>query len=310
MGKICCLLDACTVINLIHIDEDDFLLKKIKSLELKKTEPIEIQIEELVFKEIQDNVNERLRSGLSKYSDLTRIKIFQKEINQKLSFFRGKKVNSIEMIRDFGSEYYERVMKQVGYTKKINGELCSTAYALYMSRLDEKKVFFYTDDYPAKRFFSNFFDLQQIGHIKDTVDFLILVYWLDDEFTEIQLDKILSDLYSQYTTEIVIFKNRLLVFFKEKVDGAFVRANKDVVHNLRGLLNSLEKMDFNNIIFYWEYFEGNKKCKEIFEILKQYQLVFEIEASPKSGTLLEKITKTREIVINRGVLKLKDLLES
>ena len=59
MGNVCCLLDACTVINLIHIDEDDFLLKKIKSLELKKSKPIEILIDELVFKEIQVNVNDR-----------------------------------------------------------------------------------------------------------------------------------------------------------------------------------------------------------------------------------------------------------
>ena len=41
------------------------------------------------------------------------------------------------------------------------------------------------------------------------------------------------------------------------------------------------------------YFEVNKtKCKELFEIIKQYYSVFQIESNNQSETLLEKIKRT------------------
>lgn len=311
MGNVCCLLDACTVINLIHIDEDDFLLKKIKSLELKKSKPIEILIDELVFKEIQVNVNDRLKSGLSKYSDSNRIRGIRKEIDQKLSFYRGKKNRSEEMISELGNEYYEQIKKQVGYSKKINGELCSTAYALYLSRLDEKKVFFYTDDYPAKDFFSGYFEFQQIGQIKDTVDFLILIYWLDDDFNKSQLNRVLSELYSQYAIEVTLLRERLVKFHNEKVNGAFIKSKKEIAFKLKDLINKLQKLELQNIQSYFEYFEFNKtKCKELFEIIKQYYSVFQIESNNQSETLLEKIKRTNSLIEAQRIYKWNDLIAS
>jgi hypothetical protein len=302
MGNVCCLLDACTVINLIHIDEDDFLLKKVKSLDL--------HINDTVFTEIKLNVYDRLTNNISKYSDEVKKKQIRKEIDQKISFFRGKKNDNNVLFNDLGLEYFEKVKEITSYTKRPNGELCSAAYALYLSRLNEKKVFFYTDDYPAKDFFSSFFEFQQIGQIKDTVDFLILVYWLDDDFNETQLERVLSELYSQYAIEVTLLKERLETFYIEKVDGAFIKSKKDIAHNLRTLINNLNKLDFQNIRIYWEYFENNKtKCKELFEIVKQFYSVFEIESSSKSGTLLEKITHTRNsIKEKKKIYKWNDLL--
>jgi len=303
MGNVCCLLDACTVINLIHIDEDDFLLKKVKSLDL--------HINDTVFTEIKLNVFDRLSNNISKYSDVEKKKLIRREIDQKISFFRGKKNDNNELFKDLGNSYFDKVREITGYAKRPNGELCSTAYALYLSRLNEKKVFFYTDDFPAKEFFSHFFEFQQIGQIKDTVDFLILVYWLDEDFNENQLDKILSELYSQYAIEVTFLKERLERFYIEKVNGAFLRSKKEVVNNLRALINNLNKLDFHNIGFYWGYFESNKtKCKELFDIVKQFYSVFEIESNPSSETLLEKIKRTRKLIKEQKIYKWNDLIVS
>lgn len=303
MGNICCLLDACTVINLIHIDEDDFLLKKLKSLDL--------HINEIVFSEIKLNVLDRLSNNISKYSDVKTKKLITKEIDQKIVFFRGKKNNNEDLFNDMGNDFFDKIKEITGYSKDPNGELCSTAYALYLSRLYEKKVFFYTDDYPAKEFFSNFFEFQQIGQIKDTVDLLILVYWLDEDFNETQLDRILSELYSQYAIEVTILKERLEKYYKDKVDAVYIKSKKEIVTNLRTLIKSLNKLEFQDIRMYWDFFEKNKsRCKEIFDIAKQFYSVFEIKPNHQSGTLLEKITRTRILIKERKIYKLNDLIAS
>lgn len=301
--NVCCLLDACTVINLIHIDEDDFLIKKMKSLD--------IHINDTVFDEIKLNVYDRLSNNISKYSDSEKKNLIRKEINQKISFFRGKKNDNNELFKDLGDSYFDKIREITGYTKKPNGELCSTAYALYLSRLNEKKVFFYTDDFPAKEFFSNFFEFQQIGQIKDTVDFLILMYWLDDEFNQTQLDRVLSELYSQYAIEVTILKERLETFYNEKVDGLFVKSKKVTANNIRNLIYNLQNQDFNKINFYWDYFESNKiKCKEVYNIIKEFSAVFEIESNTNSETLLEKINRTRKLIKGQKIYKWNDLLAS
>lgn len=303
MTNVCCLLDACTVINLIHIDEDDFLLKKMRFLDL--------HINDTVFDEIKLNVYDRLSNNISKYSNSEKKKLIRKEINQKISFFRGKKNDNSQLFRDLGNSYFEEIREITGYKKKPNGELCSTAYALYLSRLNEKKVYFYTDDFPAKEFFSFFFEFQQIGQIKDTVDFLILVYWLDDEFNHTQLDKILSELYSQYAIDVIILKERLETYYNEKVDGLFVKSKKVMADNLRNLIHNLQNQNLNNMSVYWNYFESNKnKCKDLFNIIKEFSSVFEIESNTNSETLLNKINRTRKLIKEQKIYKWNDLLAS
>lgn len=291
MSNICCLLDACTVINLIHIDEDEFLLKKIEKLD--------IHINDTVFSEVNANVYKGKRNQE------------EKAIEQKLTFFRGKKNDNNELLKDIGNDYFEKIKTVTNYAKKLNGELYSSAYALYLSRFCEKKVFFYTDDYPAKEHFSSFFDYQQIGHIKDSVDLLVLVYWLDDKFTEQQLDNVLSDLHSQYATEVTILKQKLQDFFNNNVDATFRRSKKDITDNLNVLLNKLDKLDFRDIGTLYSFFETNKsKCKGILEILKNYSSVFKLEKKSNPETLLGKISHTRKAIKENKIYKWNDLLSN
>lgn len=297
MNNICCLLDACTAINLIHLDEDDFLLKKMDKLE--------VHINDTVFDEIKANVRKGIDNAVVDRNGV------EKTIDQKLTFFRGKKNDNSDLLKDVGSDYFERIKTVTNYTKKLNGELYSSAYALYLSRFYEKKVFFYTDDYPAKEYFSSFFHYQQIGHIKDTVDLLVLLYWLDDKFTEQQLDNVLSDLHSQYATEVTVLKQKLQDFFNCNIDAAFKRSKKEIADNLISLLNKLDKLDFKNIGDLYSFFETNKsKCKVIFEILKKYNSVFELERNSDTETLLGKISQTRKAIKENKIFKWNDLLNN
>ena len=297
MGNICCLLDACTVINLIHIDEDDFLLKKMDKLE--------VHINDEVFNEIRANVRKGFDNIALDKDGIERV------IDQKLTYFRGKKNDNSELLNDVGSDYFERIKTVTKYTKKLNGELYSSAYALYLSRFCEKKVFFYTDDYPAKEYFSSFFEYQQIGHIKDSVDLLVLLYWLDDKFTEQQLDNVLSDLHSQYATKVTVLKQKLRDFSNYNVDATFKRNKKEIVYNLSLLLSKLDKLDFKNITNLYSFFEINKlKCKDLFEILKNYNSVFELEIKSDTSTLLGKISLTRKAIKENKIYKWNDLLNN
>jgi hypothetical protein len=302
MDSICCLLDACTVINLIHIDEDDFLLKKIKKLD--------IHINDLVFTEIKDNVYAKPWRDLnSKYADKTsRIEI-RKTIEQKLTFYRGKKNNNKDLLDDLGVDYFDRVKSLTNYTKRENGELCSTGYALYLSRYHYKNVSFFTDDYPAKDDFSNFFHHQQIGQVKDSVDLLILLYWLDESFTDSQLKNVLNELYSQYSTEVSSLKKELQNFRNNKVDALFIKSNKKSASNLSQLIYKLQKLDFKNINTIYIFFEERKgKNKAIYNIIQQYASVFELDNNSNEESLLDKIKKVSTDLGKVKILKLDDLM--
>lgn len=302
MGNICCLLDACTVINLIHIDdEEDFILKKLDRLD--------IHINDTVFGEIRDNVYDRLSNiNILKYADKKSIEKNRKVIDQKLVFFRAKKNDNKELLNDLGVNYFEKIKEITDYKKKSNGELCSVAYALYLSRCNENKVFFYTDDLPAKEYFTPFFDYQQIGHIKDSVDLLTLLYWLDENFTANQLKRVLNELYSQYATDVILLEKALENFQQNVVDAQYRKSYREVTEKLSLLISRLRQFKFQGISEIKTFFE-NKRAnhKNINEILDQFSSVFYLDNGIKNENLLEKIKRIISQVDSNRIHKLLDL---
>lgn len=298
MSNITCILDACSVINIIHIDEDDFLQKKIERLDVK--------INELVFKEINSNVYRKLNLiDKRKSPDSSTTKDLIKKIEVQLTYFRSKIKLNEDLFKDFGDDYFERIGEIIGYVKP-NGELHSTALALYLSRIESKKVFFYTDDYPAKNEFSNFFELQQIGQIKDSVDLLVLLFWLDDKFSERQLLNLLSKLFSEYAIEVSFLEKELKSYLENNVDATFIRNNPGVRENLRGLIDKLSNHDFSKIIEHREFFELKKqKCKIIYDIINKYSTVFNLQNT--STDILLKIKDLEEKLKTKKIYKVLDL---
>lgn len=298
MCNITCILDACSVINLIHIDENDFLQKKLEKLD--------IRINELVFREIKLNVYNKLNLIDKRISaDSSTTKDLIKNIEIQLTYFRSKIKLNEDVFKDFGDDYFEKIGEITGYIK-ANGELHSTALALYLSRTESKKIFFYTDDYPAKNEFSSFFEFQQIGQIKDSVDLLVLLFWLDENFSEVQLLNFISKLFSEYAIEVSFLEKELKSYLENNIDANFTRTNPGVRENLKELISKLSNHNFSKISENKEFFEQKKqKCKIINDIIKKYDKVFELQNT--SIDILLKIKNLEGDLKTNKVYKILDL---
>jgi hypothetical protein len=284
INNITCILDACSVINLIHIDEDDFILKRLKHLN--------IFICEKVFKEIGGNVYskiEKLKKSQEREGDIESKK---KQIDITLSFFRSLQVSNEKILADFGDNFFDIISENSSYTKP-NGEFYSTALAIYLASTIPTKLFFHTDDCPAKEALGNFFSLQQIGLIEDTSDLLVLLYRLDESFDINQLDKLLSALFSEYAAEVSALEKRLL-----EVKSALplnLRKDRNFTIALDKMLLKLKTHDFTELSNLKSYFFENKtRNKIICDILNLYDNVFYLESN--SSDLLKKISNLRKSI--------------
>ena len=153
-------LDACTIINLLRIDDDNHFLFELL---LKIASQNSLFISEEVLEETSRN----------KFcNDLSDAK--KKQINQVLpQLQKFKKEN--QYIQGYG-DIVSFVRKYVNYEKRYNGELSSAILCVILSMETSNHIAFVTDDYPAKHAFQNLFSFLHFGHIEDTVDFLISLY--------------------------------------------------------------------------------------------------------------------------------------
>lgn len=259
------ILDACTLINLLHIDEDEFLLKKLKKLSFC--------IASKVFKEISKNAYERLkikppqeRAEYNKYLD-TQIAVFRNYQGQECDFLIA-----------------EDEMEQIlGYTKR-NGEFYSVLLAFSISRAEEKKVFFITDDQPAKKNFQPILQFHQVGYIEDSVDLLTLFFWLNEDFRKIHYLNFLSKLASEYTKGLgELIKN--LRAYHENFPREYLRDKQKT--KLRILIDKLESHDFKGLSDLWQGISSEINFPELANILNSYKFVLDLESD--STDLLKKI---------------------
>ena len=240
-------LDTCTIINLLRIDEDDeFLFKNLRKLNLN--------ISDCVYNETQKNVNKKPLTKEQKYY-----------ITQQLPFFATHINNPDEKVKN---DYFDELKKFCNYEKE-NGELHSTLLSLHICRNEGTRLFFYTDDFPAKRQFSPYFSYQQIGTIGDSVDLLLFLFWSVSDFNEKRLKRYLQNLYSEYATPLREFSNKITT----KKDFWVKSKPKD--RKLRENLSKIEMgcndLNFTHINEAIAFFKTNKSnYKEINDIIKDY----------------------------------------
>lgn len=172
------ILDACTIVNLARIDEENFLEDKVRELQPNVVEKVIAEVKER-YVPISSNSTQQLHfapywGGLTLYKD--------------------------KDVKDLA----DSVKNFLNYQKKSNGELYSAALCLFLSRIAGEKVLFYTDDYPAKKDFVRFFDFQQLGYIGDTVDLLVFLYWLSSKgtFSKEELERFLTALRGEYVSKL------------------------------------------------------------------------------------------------------------
>lgn len=212
-------LDACTILNLLRIDDEDsdFLLKLIKNWR--------VYLPEHVFKETKLHV----------WSDF-----YTKEKNDHILIvvnreFDHRKTLDSNIKKDLGDEGFEHIVKFSGHNKRENGELYCVALALVKSREEEELVTIYTDDYKAMEKFRELCRYHRIGEMGDTLDLLTLLYWLTPE------QVFQYSLYLSFLVNLRTEYNHQLNDVVEVITG-FLEQKKKSKCNDRALLENLGKI--------------------------------------------------------------------
>jgi hypothetical protein len=295
MRGITCILDACTVINLLHIDEDETLVKKLASVDYFLCETVMREIGDNVFKKFDKHV------ALSAEHESRRLK--RKQIETSLTQFRARVYGNERVLTEMGADFFESVKQVSGY-EKDNGEFRSAALALCLSRnrpsdvhegrYSEVKLFFHTDDSPAKEEFEKFYRLQQIGSIEDTVDLLILLHRLEgDTFNRTALDRALRDLQAQYASEVTSLTARL----RELLENGSTEEQRDANFKgaVQGILSLLIAGRYEALKDKREaLLRQGKKFSRVTALLDEHAAIFELKDSDVG--LFSKIKEARDYI--------------
>lgn len=265
------ILDTCTLINILRIDnEEEFLVEKLKNFNF--------QISDIVYNEAQTNVHRKTLS------------VEQKEyVVKHLPFFGERIVVPDESVKN---TFFEDLKKFCHYTKsKDNGELQSTFLALYLSRKEGSRLFFYTDDFPAKKQFKPYFSFQQLGSIGDSVDLLLFLFWSVADFNEKRLEKYLKSLYSEYAIPLRNFATEI-----EKNKDVWVSSKpRDLKlnDNLRKIEMGCLNLNFDILYDGINFFKTNKsRYSDIYDVIDKYDDIDkESELTVKIKDVLDKLDK-------------------
>lgn len=129
MNKRPFILDACTLINIFRIDEDEILYSHLQSYNIK--------IAEIVLDEVKKNI---FKNGWSKeISD---------RIDKSLSYLMLCVKQNNEIVSNIKAENCDEI-KEFTHHHKSDGEYYSLLLSLYLSRYEMTHINLYTDDKPA-----------------------------------------------------------------------------------------------------------------------------------------------------------------
>ena len=271
------ILDACTIINLLHIDEDEFLLKKLSSLEFK--------ICKTVYDETRKNAFKKFERVRPYPSDKSKI------IERKLNYFR-ERIHNDESYIDLS----DSVLESMNYPKR-NGEYFSILLSYYLNTFEKCRILFFTDDSPAKEYFTPHLGHNKMGYIEDSVDLLILLYRQNQEFTTADLKKFLSALYSEYAVEIGELE--------KEINGMEIPThqirNKDASLKLNQMRNAIRNLKLEEASkIYIDVCDDSKKYNFLYDVFAKYSSFFEKEIS---SDFLEKIKDNISFVDSKPFYK-------
>lgn len=244
------ILDTCSILNLLRIDDDDeFLYKKLSSLNICICDYVYDEAYKNIGKEgFDEEQREYIRMQMPKFAK------YIKHPN-----------------KEFKTVYTEEIKRFCNYHKD-NGEFYSTLLSLYICREEGCRTFFYTDDFPAKDAFANYFLFQQIGSIGDSVDLLLFLYWANKDFKKTQLQKYFRELYLSYS---IPFKRLLEKIHENKDKWIHDRLqDQNFQKNINLLEEGLNNIDLQKIQDVILFFNSNKKkYKEINSLLETFYVI-------------------------------------
>jgi len=253
------IFDACTVLNLLQVDlignsDDGYTLDNDYIKRVKKMDNFQVQITEKVLEEIKKNYH---KNSL---------------IQQKNSFLKSYIERDLHNLVDYtlNSDDFKSALeftKKVTTYNKDNGELHSTAYALYLNRYLDNTTFnsyFITDDDGAINDFENFFRINLLGPILTTIDLLLIL----ERYNIITLSEIFrfsSNLKRHYIHELDELADRIIKLQKK------ITVKESAL--LTQLLQYLVELDFekvsNKIVLHPLYSSIKSSDKNIDSLLQK-----------------------------------------
>jgi|GEM_PF-1348540 len=282
MSSIVCVIDACSFINLLAIDDNDILYKSV----LKN---VRIQVCETVLKEINANFKHKNKLNRDPSS-----------VGIKLGKLRGSCcVYDHEIVATCGDNFFENVRANTNYQKQ-NGEFHSNALSLYLSQKGNILLTFLTDDSPAKEEFTPFFARHQIGNIVSTADFLLLLFRLDKTLTKIQMRQFLDALYKEYAREVALLLEALRSTKSDINSDKKYRKKIPLKKNLNNLISKLDQHDFENIEELKNKLIGESRLKDI---LKNYDQVFHLYRKTEDS-YLKQIKQIQGLIEKNRVMRI------
>jgi hypothetical protein len=257
------ILDACTLINILHIDEDDMLFNEMQKHKMF--------IAEEVMNEVKRNAKNKFRlydTYNVSYEDSE-----PEEIDEKINILNRYMVKNDIIERDCHDMFDE--IKKFAITHKSNGELLSSCLSLLKSREENHLVNFYTDDYPAKNKFKSLFDYQQIGYIHDSVDLLLYLYWSSNKMTLRNLSNFVSSLSYEYSIE----RKYLLEQIRSRKETIHrLKRDKKIVVLLSKLEHALETLNMGGInLIRDELYLHKRNYGDLIKLLESFSQIFTIE---------------------------------
>ena len=288
--------DACNLINIYNIDEDDFLLKILFKLNFK--------IPGKVFNELQSNIYKKYQ--FYKINNHSYDKEKLDGVEKYLSSLRGKIVSDKEIKVDL-KELYNKMQSFCFLPgSKESGEELSTALSLILSRDKEQRVIFFTDDYSfsMRSTSSDYFIYNQIGYISDTSELLTYLYWRFSNFRKSTFIEYLTSLKSEYNLSVEFLLDKLRNY-KSNMPPQIIRSNKDFVESLVSIIRSLDSRNFIEFNKKFDYFKRKKSkyYKDIASILKSFENIKEL-SSNNSNNQITKINNLIEHIDKYEIFKI------
>lgn len=242
-------LDACTILNLLRIDDEtDFLMKQLKSWTLC--------LPQTVYNETKLHV---------------RSENYPPEKNDHILFvinteFDHRKTLDADIKNDLDEEF-DRLLTFSKHDKRENGELYCVALALVKSRCEEDVVTIYTDDYKATEEFRDFYRYHRIGDIGDTLDLLTLLYWTTSEetFQRTAYQSFLENLRAEYCHQLKEITDSIEAYLEKQKNN---RCNdKNLLENLGKIVAGYRRPDMSQMESGIRFFQEGSRYKDVKKIV-------------------------------------------
>lgn len=274
MNKRLFILDACTLINLLRIDQDEILYDHLTSFNIKIAETVYQEFNANIFKngytvELRDRIN-RYRTTLSSYIE------------------QNKTIKA-----NISNELCEEI-KAFTLHDKEDGEFYSLLLSLYLSRYEMTQINLYTDDKPATDQFSEYFVFQQLGLLGDSIDLIIYMFCHSDKISEVDLNRFLDNLKSEYNISERVFVKEIEEYRANITNN---KSNKNIISILDDIIYGYRSGD-------------NIKLYRAIEKLESYndkdirQIIRKNRPHPSSSYLIKKANKIQHTLMQYKLFKI------